>query len=339
MDLKQLRYFAAVAEEGSITAAARRLYLSQPPLSMQLQALEREVGCRLFERGRRHITLTDAGRVLYGYACSMLETQQSALDEIAALREGSGGVLRLGMVSSLSGTLAADWLAEFCGERKGVRLEIYEANTYELIQRLRRRSVHLALVRQPFQTEDLLSHPLAGEAMVAVARRELLPREDASWAAPHPAADRLSPLGGAGAPEAGRGGRRGGFPLLLRRPHRRLPGGAGAGRGGGSRFRSRAHARRGHGLPRHSGGAAFPNRGDAPEKHAAAPARSGISGFPFAEISRESTKFLIKAPYNRDKCPHTGRPSSGSLRESLPAVGTPTSRTAAGPGGFPPPRR
>ena len=64
MDLKQLRYFAAVAEEGSITAAARRLYLSQPPLSMQLQALEREVGCSLFERGRRHITLTDAGRVL-----------------------------------------------------------------------------------------------------------------------------------------------------------------------------------------------------------------------------------------------------------------------------------
>ena len=63
MDLKQLRYFAAVAEEGSITAAARRLYLSQPPLSMQLQALEREVGCSLFERGRRHITLTDAGRV------------------------------------------------------------------------------------------------------------------------------------------------------------------------------------------------------------------------------------------------------------------------------------
>ena len=124
MDLKQLRYFAAVAEEGSITAAARRLYLSQPPLSMRLQALEREVGCSLFERGRRHITLTDAGRVLYGYACSMLETQQSALDEIAALREGSGGVLRLGMVSSLSGTLAADWLAEFCGERKGVRLEI-----------------------------------------------------------------------------------------------------------------------------------------------------------------------------------------------------------------------
>ena len=182
MDLKQLRYFAAVAEEGSITAAARRLYLSQPPLSMQLQALEREVGCSLFERGRRHITLTDAGRVLYGYACSMLETQQSALDEIAALREGSGGVLRLGMVSSLSGTLAADWLAEFCGEQKGVRLEIYEANTYELIQRLRRRSVHLALVRQPFQAEDLLSHPLAGEAMVAVARRELLPREDASWA-------------------------------------------------------------------------------------------------------------------------------------------------------------
>ena len=265
------------------------------------------------------------------------------MDEIAALREGSGGVLRLGMVSSLSGTLAADWLAEFCGERKGVRLEIYEANTYELIQRLRRRSVSfLALVRQPFQTEDLLSHPLAGEAMVAVARREPLPREDASWA-------QLRTL-----------------PLIVYRRWEALvrqkldaAGGAGAFRCVCDDARTAVSlAERGLGVavvPASAAGLmrggdmvspAIPRRGCFRQIVATHPKNTPLPrpaqeflDFLLRKYPEKPTKFLIKAPYNRDKCPHTGRPSSGSLRESLPAVGTPTSRTAAGPGGFPPPRR
>ena len=64
MDLKQLIYFNTIAEEGSISAAARRLHISQPPLSTQMRLLEEELGCVLFERGARHIHLTEARQLL-----------------------------------------------------------------------------------------------------------------------------------------------------------------------------------------------------------------------------------------------------------------------------------
>ena len=68
MTFDQMQYFAAVVEEGSISAAARRLHMSQPPLSLQIRNLESEYGVQLFERGARQIRLTEAGRLLYRHA-------------------------------------------------------------------------------------------------------------------------------------------------------------------------------------------------------------------------------------------------------------------------------
>ena len=68
MDLKQLKYFVTVAEEGTISAAAKKLFMSQPPLSIQMKLLEQELGCPLFERGQKHIRLTDTGKLLYDRA-------------------------------------------------------------------------------------------------------------------------------------------------------------------------------------------------------------------------------------------------------------------------------
>lgn len=72
MDLKQLRYFTTVAEEGTISAAAKKLFMSQPPLSTQMKLLEQELGCSLFERGQKHIRLTETGRLLYDRAQTLL---------------------------------------------------------------------------------------------------------------------------------------------------------------------------------------------------------------------------------------------------------------------------
>ncbi|WP_338125182.1 LysR family transcriptional regulator [Paenibacillus dendritiformis] len=68
MDVRQLRYFIAIAEERTITAAARRLHIAQPPLSQQLKALERELGVQLICRGRKGLELTEAGQALYRHA-------------------------------------------------------------------------------------------------------------------------------------------------------------------------------------------------------------------------------------------------------------------------------
>ena len=76
MDFHQLQYFVAIAESGSITAAAKKLFLSQPPLSMQMKRLEKELGCILFLRGAREVQLTEAGKLLYTRAKSMLELRR-----------------------------------------------------------------------------------------------------------------------------------------------------------------------------------------------------------------------------------------------------------------------
>ena len=73
MDIKQLEYFAAVVEEGNISSAAKKLHISQPPLSTQIQKLEEDVGCVLFERGSRKIQITEAGNMLYRRAKTLIE--------------------------------------------------------------------------------------------------------------------------------------------------------------------------------------------------------------------------------------------------------------------------
>ena len=111
MELKRLRYFVTVDDEGSITASARRLYMSQPPLSAQIKLLEQEVGAPLFTRGPRRVQLTDAGRVLYERARSMLELERLAVSDVQSLSTGMHSV-RMGVVSSVGGSLLAEWLAQ-----------------------------------------------------------------------------------------------------------------------------------------------------------------------------------------------------------------------------------
>ncbi len=84
MDLKQLRYFTTVAEEGTISAAAKKLFMSQPPLSTQMKLLEQELGCSLFERGQKHIRLTETGRLLYDRAQTLLRMEASMRQDVEA---------------------------------------------------------------------------------------------------------------------------------------------------------------------------------------------------------------------------------------------------------------
>ncbi len=109
MDLKQLTYFVTVIKEGTISGAARKLNLSQPPLSTQMKLLEEEFGCILFERGSRKIQLTEAGQLLYERAVTMLELSEVTKKELLDYRNGLTGALRLGVVSSVGCSLLPEW--------------------------------------------------------------------------------------------------------------------------------------------------------------------------------------------------------------------------------------
>ena len=98
MELRQLEYFCAIADAGSINEAARRLHLSQPPLSYQLRQLEEELKVTLFQRTRRGVELTEAGRLLYDRASDLLRYAGATRQEVA--EAGKRRVLRLGLTST-----------------------------------------------------------------------------------------------------------------------------------------------------------------------------------------------------------------------------------------------
>ncbi|WP_321858939.1 LysR substrate-binding domain-containing protein [Paraburkholderia tropica] len=127
MDLRHLRYFLAVAEEGHFGRAAQRLHIVQPALSAQIRTLEDELGAALFERSTRKVALTDAGRLLVVEAQRTLDQAERAKNVIQRAARGETGVVRIGFVGNAlaSGRLSSD-LAAFHAACPDVALELSE---------------------------------------------------------------------------------------------------------------------------------------------------------------------------------------------------------------------
>ncbi len=171
MDLKRLYYFVTVVNEGNISHAAKKLHMSQPPLSTQMHLLEKELSCVLFERGSRQIRLTEAGKLLYERALSLLELSNRTKKELLDYQNGTSGTLRLGIVSSVSCTLLNQWIKSFHHEHPEICFELFEANTYQLLEQLKANIIELAVVRTPFHFAPFECIFLQEEPMLAVGHR------------------------------------------------------------------------------------------------------------------------------------------------------------------------
>jgi DNA-binding transcriptional LysR family regulator len=101
-ELRQLRYFVAIAEEGSLTRAAARLHIAQQSLSQQVRTLEAQLGVTLFERSSRGVTLTDVGLVLLREARPVLAHAERAVDAVRRVARGEQGELRVGFLGSVA---------------------------------------------------------------------------------------------------------------------------------------------------------------------------------------------------------------------------------------------
>ena len=128
MDLRALHYFAVVAEELNITRAAERLNMSQPPLSAQIKGLEEELGVQLFIRGKRHLTITDAGTHLYRRARQILELSEQTQQELMTM-EGLSGDLNISLVEGRAPYLLAR--AQVRLNLKKYRDAVNDLNDYE----------------------------------------------------------------------------------------------------------------------------------------------------------------------------------------------------------------
>lgn len=148
MDLRQLRYFVAVAEAMSFTVAARNLNISQPPLSMHIRALEDALGTRLFDRTHRTITLTEAGVVFLEQARLTLSQMESAVRLTKLAGQGETGLLRIAFTNSVPLIPAFPQLIKrFRRQYPLARLEIVHMPTGPQLRALEDRSIDIGLMR------------------------------------------------------------------------------------------------------------------------------------------------------------------------------------------------
>ena len=154
LDVKRLRVLREVAARGSFSAAAEALSYTQPAVSQQVAALEREAGATLVERGARGIRLTDAGEALVSHAEAIfarLAEAEAELEDIAGLR---GGRLRLASFQTAGATLMPLAIATFRRRHPGVELSLAEAEPEESVPGLKAAELDLALVFEPNAVED-----------------------------------------------------------------------------------------------------------------------------------------------------------------------------------------
>lgn len=168
MELRHLRYFVAVAEELSFTRAAGRLHIGQPPLSQQIQALESEIGARLFERNKRRVLLTEAGRLFLADARRMLALSEQAKETARRAHLGEAGELRVGFTFSTPFTpLFAKVVRRYRQQYPGVLLTFHEMATLPQLAKIEARELDVGFVR-PASTR--LPHAVA----LTVLRRDPL---------------------------------------------------------------------------------------------------------------------------------------------------------------------
>ena len=186
IDLKQLRYFLAVAEEKSFSRAAERLHISQPPLSQQIMKLESELGVRLFARTTRSFELTVAGKALMSEASELLGKMRMTIDTIRQIDRGEVGRLRVGIVGSAMWGPIHTLLEEFQTKYPNVTWTLHEMGPTLQYEALRAKQIDVGFWREPrLDEDDLKSDNLRQElcfrenVCVAINEHHPLAKQDA----------------------------------------------------------------------------------------------------------------------------------------------------------------
>ncbi len=154
MNLQYYFNYVTIVEEGSLTAASRKLHIAQPALSNQIKAMEQKYGTRLFFRGARRLELTDAGMILYQKAKRMCEIEQAAKNEIASGFSGQKGMLRMGVTPSISGGKISDVLLDFAQKYPQTEIKYLEAGPADLCKMLQNGIVEVAALKTVSELPD-----------------------------------------------------------------------------------------------------------------------------------------------------------------------------------------
>ena len=175
MELRHLKYFIAVAEELHFSRAAERLCISQPPLSQQIRGLEDELGVKLFERTKRQVHLTEAGKAFLERSYTVLAQLEQAIEATQRIGRGEVGQLAIAFVGSATYTMLPDILGGFREQFPAVDLQLHELTTAQQIQALHHKQVDVGIVRSAIVEPGLSLECILQESLVlALPEKHLL---------------------------------------------------------------------------------------------------------------------------------------------------------------------
>src|ERR1700759_3123831 len=157
----------------SFRKAAEVLHLSQPAVSQHVRALEEEAGVRLFDRARgeghgSHISLTESGRVLLGYANTVAETMVEAQRALAALNDDAAGPLRLGASTTVAQYVLPRILGAFLRQDPQVKLSLVRGNTERIVEAVAEEKVELGIIEGPAMRRDVKTERMMRDEMVLI---------------------------------------------------------------------------------------------------------------------------------------------------------------------------
>jgi DNA-binding transcriptional LysR family regulator len=169
VELRQLRYFVAIVEEGGFSRAAERLHISQPPLSIQMRSLEDEIGVRLLERSNRGVSVTPAGSVFYEEVMAVLARLEHARNKTLQVGRGDVGSLSVGFVSIADYGILPPALKSFRAQFPLVEVHLHELTTDAQIRELRAATLDLGIGLAPVDEPDLEFKSVLREELVLAA--------------------------------------------------------------------------------------------------------------------------------------------------------------------------
>jgi len=176
--LHQVEIFQTVAIEGSISRAAELLYLSQPAVSQHIKALEKDIGVKLLERGRRGVTLTPAGEVFLKYSQQILRLSREAREStILAAQQGlQHQYLHIGATPGIGACLMPHWMNDFYAANLHITLALKVLSTSELVRRLAGTEIAFAVVGDVISRSSVVevTHLWDEEAVIVVGKRHPL---------------------------------------------------------------------------------------------------------------------------------------------------------------------
>ncbi len=172
MELRQLRYFVAIVDHGSLSRAARVLHIVQPALTQQIQLLEDELGALLLHRSAQGMQATDAGKVFYEHAHAILKQVTDAKSAVTQSADKPSGTVALGIPQSASGALALPLLTAVRAMYPDIVFQLTEELTGNLSEQLRSGRLNLAILFDDGQLSGFNTKPMVEEQMMYITRAD-----------------------------------------------------------------------------------------------------------------------------------------------------------------------